>query len=299
MTAQHNFFIQSKSDLLNSIDTIIYHGNCIDGFASAWVVSKIYPKAKYISATHGSLVSNKILNLKDKKILFLDFSYSKEVMDKLIANNQISILDHHITAFDNLKDALSEDQITGIIRSDKSGASLTWDYFHKNKPMPDLIRYIEDIDIWKLEFSETKPVCLALNNFKFDFKVWDELMEDCEVLKEQGKTLISFVNSIQKEILKHSHKLIIDEFTVPAVNAPSAFTSELGNQLAQNKPFAAVYFSKPDGYKISLRSTEKGENVAKIAQRFGGGGHPMASSFNVPFSEFGGKRIYIQQKVKK
>ena len=68
-------------------------------------------------------------------------------------------------------------------------------------------------------------------------------------------------------------------FEVPIVNCPRAIVSELVGELAEGQPFAAGYTDKGQRRSWSLRSTAAGEDVAAIAQRFGGGGHRNAAGF--------------------
>ena len=70
-------------------------------------------------------------------------------------------------------------------------------------------------------------------------------------------------------------------FDIPMLNASPNMASDAGNIMAKDEPFAMVYWQGPNGTTCSLRSAEGGEDVAKIAEQFGGGGHEHAAGFTV------------------
>jgi nanoRNase/pAp phosphatase (c-di-AMP/oligoRNAs hydrolase) len=77
--------------------------------------------------------------------------------------------------------------------------------------------------------------------------------------------------------------LVVGGFVVPVVNA-TEMISEIGNALSVGRPFSASYFddNQVGMRRWSLRSQEDGEDVSKVAERFGGGGHPRAAGFQTP-----------------
>jgi nanoRNase/pAp phosphatase (c-di-AMP/oligoRNAs hydrolase) len=69
-------------------------------------------------------------------------------------------------------------------------------------------------------------------------------------------------------------------YTVPIVNT-NALISEVTHELAKNEPFAASWYLRADGrVRWSLRSTEDGIDVSKLALTLGGGGHKHAAGFH-------------------
>jgi nanoRNase/pAp phosphatase (c-di-AMP/oligoRNAs hydrolase) len=71
----------------------------------------------------------------------------------------------------------------------------------------------------------------------------------------------------------------LDGHKVLAVNA-TCLMSEIGERLAQGRPFGATYFVREDGKRVwSLRSCEGGIDVSDVARRRGGGGHRAAAGF--------------------
>ena len=68
------------------------------------------------------------------------------------------------------------------------------------------------------------------------------------------------------------------KMTIPAVNTAEN-VSDVLNVLAQGHPFAVAFAYKDRMWKCSLRSAADGQDVAKIAEQFGGGGHKHAAGF--------------------
>jgi nanoRNase/pAp phosphatase (c-di-AMP/oligoRNAs hydrolase) len=86
-----------------------------------------------------------------------------------------------------------------------------------------------------------------------------------------------------KELLKVSCRLMyIGDTLVKAANLPYTLSSDAGYELIkEGQPFGACYYDGPEYRTFSLRSTDTGPDVAKIAESYGGGGHRNASGFRV------------------
>jgi oligoribonuclease NrnB/cAMP/cGMP phosphodiesterase (DHH superfamily) len=86
-------------------------------------------------------------------------------------------------------------------------------------------------------------------------------------------------------IVNKAREVDIQGHKVMCVNSP-VLQSEIGNYLSKNKPFAAVWFENEFGEKVySLRSSENGIDVSKIAAAYGGGGHAKAAGFRLKIGE--------------
>ena len=80
-----------------------------------------------------------------------------------------------------------------------------------------------------------------------------------------------------------------------AINASALFASELANRLAeQSGSFGLIWQLGADGEaKVSLRAAGK-VDVAEIATRYGGGGHPNAAGFRMPLSRFANETLGVK-----
>ena len=87
--------------------TIIYHGNCPDGFGAAWVVRKImkdFPDVDPLMVVfHPASHYEKPPCVKGRNVLMLDFAYKKQIMEKVLTEAvNVVVIDHHKSAMEDL-----------------------------------------------------------------------------------------------------------------------------------------------------------------------------------------------------
>ncbi len=90
-------------------------------------------------------------------------------------------------------------------------------------------------------------------------------------------------NKVAKSLAKQAWWMTIDGHRVPVANART-FKNEVAEKMAElypDAPFTAVFFDKEDIRCWSLRSQGK-TDVAAVANKFGGGGHPSSAGFSHP-----------------
>lgn len=264
----------------------IYHGNCPDGFASAWVVNQYYQDdIEFYPGVYG----NTPPDVKNKDVIIVDFSYKRPVMLNMINDaNSILVIDHHTTAKDELIGLDENKKVELVFDMEHSGCILTWNYFFPDKNPPELMRHIEDRDLWLFKLKNTKEIMMSLFSYEYDFNLWDNLMKiDTHILYEEGKVIKRKHEKDIKELIDKTMRYVnIRGFNVPIANLPYTMASDAGHIMCQNYPFAATYFDTYEGTVFSLRSNEDGEDVSKIAAYFGGGGHKHAAGFRLAPNNF-------------
>lgn len=263
---------------------VLYHSNCVDGFSAAWVArKKLRNKADYIPAIHQTPLSRTFRN---KTIYFLDFAYEKELMEEIkAAKNRIILIDHHISAKEALVTA--DDFLYDL---NHSGAVLAWKYFYPKKPIPRFLNYVEDIDLWKFKLPHTEKISPFMDMQEFSFEEWDKLYRKFQNIKsfrkivKLGGNLVDYKLSLIKRIARRADLVLFDKRKIMAVNS-IIFPSELGAFLCKKKsPMSLIWYETKEGIKVSLRSNGK-VNVAKIAEKYGGGGHEAAAGFRLGLHE--------------
>ena len=255
------------------ITHVLYHARCDDGFGaaySAWLV--LGQAAQYIPVAHGEPPPA----LPDDAIVaMVDFSYKRSIVLGLHEKLQgLVILDHHLTA---------QSELAGLdfvhFDMDKSGAHLSWQFFHPGKELPELLSYIEDKDLWRFRLPQSKEVTAALRSYPMSFELWDELKVDD--LRREGSSLLRFQEQLVESACQRFRMARLLDWDVPIVNA-TEFRSEIANRLCELYPtaaFAAAYYDNDAGYRSwSLRSIGDFD-VSAVAHRVGGGGHKNASGF--------------------
>ena len=260
----------------------IYHGNCADGFASAWVVRKFYKEIhnKEIDFFPG-VYQNPPPNVVGKDVIIVDFSYKRPILEKIkIEANTLLILDHHKTAMEDLQGFEG-----AIFDMERSGAMITWNHFFPKREPPQLIKHIQDRDLWQFKLDGTREIQAAIFSYPYNFDTWDSIIAS-EVdgglhdLRLMGEAIErKHFKDINELLAVCKRRMKIADYNVPVANLPYIFSSDAGHIMAKDEPFAACYMDTPEGRVYSLRSEEKGVDVSAVAKIFGGGGHKNAAGF--------------------
>ena len=271
--------------------TVIYHKGCSDGFGAAYCFWKKWQTKKGIEIEfYPGIYGEYPPNLRDRDIFLVDFCYKEDGLDYLCSTaRSVTIIDHHVTAEAEVQKYKTHyhnpTPLHFIYDVEKSGAMLAWEFcYGKNVTAPKLIQHIQDRDLWKFEMTGTREIIMSLFTYDFNFETWDELMlTDPEVLRQEGAVMTRKYEKDKARILSSCKRnMMIGDYFVPVVNCPGLYSSDIGNQLAQENAFAATYSDGPDYRLFSLRSDEDGVDVSVVAQQFGGGGHKHAAGFRVP-----------------
>lgn len=274
----------------NQEPLFIYHGDCFDGFTSAWIFSKVFPKAEFYPAKYGNVP---LLTLyADRTVWVVDFSFPEEIM-QIIAHEVKTLrwFDHHQTAekyFDEIP------KYAGVMNKEKCGCRLLYDYLYPALLRADeereavpiwLIDYVEDRDLWKKELTFTEQVSAWIAAQPMTFAAWDGLARtQLREVATCGQAVQTYINQYGIKARKEATFENICGHEVPVVNMPYMNCSEHVGKLLEENPsraFAAGYFRRADRmWQFSLRSEDKFD-VAYIAEQFGGGGHKNAAGFAV------------------
>ena len=243
----------------------IYHGNCADGFGAAWAVRHAFDERRV--EFHPGVYQTPPPDVAGRHVLMVDFSYKRPVLlDMATKAWSILILDHHKTAAEDLagfRDVAPRDQwdddtldlvaegdppIAVLFDMDRSGAGITWDYFHDH-PRPPLIDHIEDRDLWRFKLDGTREIQANVFSYPYNFEVWDRLMETpVEELRAEGAAIErKHFKDIDELIGVLSRRMEIGGHSVPVASLPYTLTSDAGHKMAQGEPFAACYWDTERG----------------------------------------------------
>lgn len=292
---------------------VIYHDNCMDGFASAWafhtLVENSYPGGvQYLPYKYG-MDPIASMNFLEEDVFILDFSFPRDALEYICNTaNHVTLLDHHKTAAADLAETSDWTRkpanLTIVFDMARSGAGITWDYFGKilhggvntGKDRPKLISYVEDRDLWLFVWHASKAVnavvAITPRNFESYTRLAAQIEESIENVINIGDHLDYQHKQIASEIAKECREITIyggapeypdgRRWVGLASNCSPQFASEVGYILALNSgTFGATYCTDRTGAIIwSLRSVGD-YDVSAIAKIFGGGGHRNAAGFKV------------------
>jgi oligoribonuclease NrnB/cAMP/cGMP phosphodiesterase (DHH superfamily) len=285
----------------NKINLVVTHGKCSDGFMSAtiarkWLIANSVDsidKVQFYHATYNQDYTKLIEMMKDKYVVICDFSFKKDIFDKMIiaTNGNILILDHHKTAQVYLKEV---DQQYVVFDMNHSGAFITWTFFYGFDNVSKAVLYVEDNDIWNKALPMTREFTSYLFTREFDFEEYDKFFDDSYIMNTAlpiGSGMViqndSYIESLIKQCIPTF--MLIDKryYFVVHLNS-SVLRSELGNgvlKYLKNANFSAIYSfdSFNNTTNISLRSLDDRSDSTEISRLNGGGGHRNASGFNLNY----------------
>ncbi|MES2878518.1 MAG: phosphoesterase [Pseudomonadota bacterium] len=268
---------------------VLYHGrNCPDGFAAALAAWLFFQgQAEFLGLDHGDIKSvDDLPALAGRAVYILDFSFSPEIMRGIEAQAaKLVMLDHHKSAADKLDGFACR---CGVVFFDmkKSGSRLAWEFFQPEQPVPDLIRFVEDRDIWVWQYPESPGFLAALDMEPFEFARWQEIVSFNAVQLanyiERGKAMDEKFTKLATGIAEGAQPLVFNGQNGLMVNAPGVFHSLVGDILCKKSgTFALLWSADKSGLiKVGLRS-EKGFDCIPLADSMGGGGHAQACGFKM------------------
>jgi uncharacterized protein len=303
----------------SNFNYIIYHRGCLDGFAGflvAYTSGRLNKDAEIYSDVPST--TNVPPNIDGKDIIIIDVAYKKDVMEIIFKYaKSVVFIDHHISIRDDVfelyKKYNKKDNIKIIYDDTKSGCTLAWKYFFGRQETALFLKYIEDQDIGRWLYPQTKPFIFALKAYyhlsteKKSINKWFRLMNKEIVLKliKKGKYMEKYNNHLVKVNLpRHTLERFPSEkvynldpslFNKPGqyivavysgLNCPSV--TDLSNmaleKLSIDFCIMWVYNLDTKKYVMSMRSKET--DVSQICKIFGGGGHKLAAACSFNSSEF-------------
>lgn len=259
----------------NSINLVIYHAGCTDGFGAAWAAWKLLgDRAEYYAAKYGEPPPD----VTGKNVIVVDFSYDNATTKRLMkAAKGFFVLDHHKSAMVELHDITCTH-----FDMNHSGAMLAWKFFHPGKEAPRMIKHIEDRDLWRWEIPYSKEFSAAFDMVPFTFEDFDLFLDDSAVdsAQERGAYILAYSKTVISKISKHAAPRKLNGKDVLVVNSPH-WMSEIGNALSPKCDFAAIWYYDHETHqvKVSLRAHHDDADVSEVAKKYGGGGHRKAAGF--------------------
>jgi uncharacterized protein len=271
----------------NSDILCFYHANCVDGAAAAAVIRRKYPESVCVPMSHGDPITTPV---KDKTVFIVDFSFAESTLRNLKQDaKEVLWYDHHKTSLPT-----HQSLGWGVIDLGESGATLTWKQEYPDRPVPRILQYVKDKDIWEWKLPHSRAINTALRE-REDIHdpagvTWQTLIDrmtddDFQKMVEVGEWALKsqrlrILDGAKKgfEINFHGHRAF-------AVNW-SLESSEMGEYIYQDLGYevAVIFNYTGQNWNFSLRSDEV--DVSPLAAKYGGGGHPGASGFRTDSIEW-------------
>lgn len=274
---------------------VIYHANCTDGWCAAWVMDRCFGGCELVAANHGDSPPK----VDGRTVFVVDFSYPRDVMVQMREDaHNITVLDHHKTAQEDCKGL-----DFCIFDDSRSGAKLAYDWcmyrgyvdnFAGSGPnnnraiasgMKYITDYVQDRDLWQFKLPNSQYINANIRSFDHDLKQWDMLAIKASVTPEtlvnSGMAITRYRDQLIASHMKRSKMVVVSDVSFPLVECTSGeIVSDLLQGLAINQQMAAGWQRiGNDTIKVSLRSSERGDDVSSFAKIYGGGGHEHSAAF--------------------
>jgi len=268
----------------------VFHAGCPDGFGAAWAAWRAWgDDARYIPRSHDDPFDP--LRFDGELVVFADISLKNPQLNAVgEVAALVVVLDHHLTAQQHFDaDPSVENAMVArghVVHFDlnHSGAVLAWRYFHPDDPIPELLRYVEDQDLWNWKLPHSEAVNAAIGSYPYDFDTWTQLAgRSVDDLAQEGAPIVRSNRHELERVLRHAHVVRLGNERIEAVNAlhqRAALGHELSKRALFGRPWGLVY--RVSGTRVDCSIYSTGDlDVSAIATRFGGGGHRNASGFSV------------------
>lgn len=264
---------------------IIYHSNCYDGFGGAWAAWKKFgDTATYIPAKYGK---HPPAEIDGKEVYVIDFSYNEAtLLDMESHARRLVCIDHHKTA-ETFVPKLKE----FVFDMSHSGAYLAWKYFHPDEQVPLFIEYLSDADLYHFTRPHAEEIIAYLHTLPRTFESYERMRSEIDGetsfvhAVENGTLLMQYRDKVLEAAMESVHFVRLHDHIIPAVNMcfPMSEVSHGLHEVYEKYPPVSLSYRYDDGlWKCSLRSNGA-FNCAALAEKFGGGGHPGAAGFSIPF----------------
>lgn len=257
-----------------------FHANCTDGAAAAAVIKRKYEQAKCYPMNHGDPLR---ATVKNKKLFIVDFSFDAERLARFKREAQeVHWYDHHKTALPAFKKLG-----WGVLDLNECGATLTWKQEFPDKPLPKILEYIRDKDLYEWKLPHSREISMYLRGVEGITNplnpLWNKLLEGIPepewnnmivmgeaALKHQRNTILQGLKNAF--VVKfHGHRGLAVNWSLEA--------SDMGEYIYKDLKYdvAIMFYFTGEVWNFSLRSQKV--DVSELALKYGGGGHPGASGF--------------------
>jgi len=291
-------------------NVVLYHADCADGFAAAYVAYTALSCADNQNAFVGvrydknetlerviDVINKASLGERVDTLYILDFSFTPSITLQLAELYTIVWLDHHKKAIDEFSQSSTDLDVasltskvgnTVVLDASSSGAMLTLRHFYPAgtavSPLVRLVQLIDDRDRWQFRMPESKALNLALMAARpWTFSQWSFFTASHRVLDEltqSGSCMASYAEAQINAAVARARPCVIPGFGTGLHVNSTVSPSEIGDLLSTKSGTYALIWSYVDS-KILCSFRSKEVDVNALAMTFGGGGHEHAAGCSV------------------
>ena len=218
--------------------TILFHGNCIDGWISCYIAHssiKNYGSIRQYPIAPGQPNTWPAVHMmRNNHVLLVDVSVPKETRDMWMACGVLSIkcIDHHASAVEHWP---AEEN---PINTESCAAIQTWKFFYSQSPVPECLQCVDRIDRWDNPTEEDRCLREVLNLIahkpvqrKFDeaYADTDAFLQNINkegglaTIIEQGRVILKKKDEALFQVLGKGNILTVTEQHVSTWQLPASW----------------------------------------------------------------------------
>jgi oligoribonuclease NrnB/cAMP/cGMP phosphodiesterase (DHH superfamily) len=274
---------------------VYYHGDDADGRFAAYAAFKAYGlEAEYVPLSAGTPIPP--ADCVNRDVVVLDLAVARDNFAAVVGlARTLKIIDHHASS----GELYLAHPGRCVYDPQHAACVLAWKHFHPAKAVPDVLAYVEDRDLWKFARPFSREVNAAIASYPFDWQRAEMMLASLGKLQAEGVAIVRYLDGEVRRLVAQAALRELAGVKVPVVNCPASLGSEVGQALLAaypDAPFAATFTvnSAAGAWPWQLRSRKVADaggnpslsyNVAELAKKLGGGGHPAAAGFTAPASD--------------
>ena len=188
--------------------------------------------------------------------------------------------------------------IVGIRSVDKAACALTWEFFFPDDNVPVAVQLIADRDIWTFRYGQTTRdfhngmLAHETNpDPEQDVAIWRDLLfvtdppfhtevsrRAVDAILRSGRAIGAFREQWSESYCKAwMFEAEIDGHKALCANIGKIGSEFFGEGALDDWPILSTFVYDGEKFVVSLYSSQV--DVGRIAEKYGGGGHPGASGF--------------------
>lgn len=259
----------------------LFHKSDYDGICSAAIVKHKYPDCVLHGMQYGDDTpwSNIIIG---ETVFMVDFSLPAEDMKTLNKRTHLVLIDHHQSAIEDNKGL----HIEGLQRVGTAACALTWEYLFET-PVPRAVKLLSDYDTWVFNDQDVLPFQygLRLRETAPEDKIWTQLLSGnsdivIDGIIEEGKLVLKYDKATKAYYAQAAaFELEWEGLRCVAINKLFGGSDLFESVWNPGTHDVMMSFGWLQGlWKVGLRS--ESTDVARLAKKYGGGGHAHAAGFS-------------------
>lgn len=284
-----NLILSPEQPIVN-----ITHSADADGAVSGLICKRFFRDVMTIATNHGKQIN--YFQIPKGSIVFItDFSLPVEEMRKLCDFNTVIWIDHHQVYLDPAYAEFQE--LEGYRSTEGAGCYLTWKYLFPNEPVPRLVEYVSDYDIWEFKHAETLAFNYGLGLYNIlpsyaSGPLCKKLFQDnvfIDSLINMGRRIESYIDVRNKLLCQYNgFKTKIFDIPAVAINMRNTSSKVLDPIKDETHKLLCTYgYNTPIlKYRCSFYTdTDSDIDCNKLANKLGGAGHTSAAGCSCSLQE--------------